>query len=370
MPDAAADTFEELRDHIKGHMRALNDIAGISGFEQGVVSYLRPLFTQVADEVEVDTFGNLYATRRGDRPGPTLLLSAHSDEIGCVVKSIRADGFLRFERVGFPVPALLVGRKVLVNGRFGVIGCKLVHMQTEQDLSRVAPIEDLYIDVGAESAAEVAALGIEIGDQVTYLSELGEYHNPNRISGKALDNRISCAILIETLRRLPARALAGTVQVLIAAQEEVGLRGATVAMRRLSPDLALVLDTFMAGDTPDIDPEAMPTRLGAGPVFLLLSGGDPLGHITHPAVKRLLVAAAERAGIPFQRATGLGIATTDAAAIHMSGAGVPTGGIGIARRYSHSPVCTMDLRDAVQTVHLLRAVVAELACQDVSFAFT
>jgi len=178
MPDAA-DTFEDLRDHIKGHMRALNDIAGISGFEQGVVSYLRPLFMEVADEVEVDTFGNLYATRRGARPGPTLLLSAHSDEIGCVVKSVRDDGFLRFERVGFPVPSLLVGRKVLVNGRFGVIGCKLVHMQTEEDRSRVTPIEDLYIDVGAESAAEVAELGIEIGDQVTYLSELGEYHNPN-----------------------------------------------------------------------------------------------------------------------------------------------------------------------------------------------
>ena len=358
-----------MRERIKADMRALNDIQGISGFEQGVVAYLRPRFAELADEVFVDRFGNLFATRRGSRPGPAVVLSAHSDEIGGVVKSIRPDGFLRFERVGFPVPSLLVGRKVLVNGRFGVIGSKLVHMQTEADLQRVVPIQELYIDVGAESAAEVAEFGIRIGDQVTYLSELGEFTNPNRITGKALDNRISCAILLETLRQVPASAIAGSVEVLIASQEEVGLRGATVAMRRLSPDLALVLDTFMAGDTPDIDPQDMPTRLGAGPVFLLLSGGDPLGHIVHPAVKRLLLDAAERAGIPYQLATGLGIATTDAAAIHISGGGVPTGGIGIARRYSHSPICTLDLRDAVNTVHLLRAVIEDLGTPGISFEF-
>ena len=359
----------QVRDRIKADMRALNDLQGISGSEQQVIAYLRPRLVELADEVSVDRFGNLFATRHGARPGPTLLLTAHSDEIGGVVKSIRPDGFLRFQRVGYPVPSLLVGRKVLVNGRYGVIGSKLVHMQTAADLERVTPIEELYIDVGTESAAEVAELGIRIGDQVTYLSELGEYSNPNRISGKAIDNRISCAILLEALRQLPAVELSGTIQVLIAAQEEVGLRGATVAMRRLSPDVALVLDTFMAGDTPEIGAEAMPTRLGAGPVFLLLSGGDPLGHIVHPAVKRLLLQASERAGIPYQLATGLGIATTDAAAVHIAGSGIPTGGIGIARRYSHSPICTMDLRDAVWTVQLLRAVVRELAAPGISFEF-
>ncbi|HWE62775.1 MAG TPA: M28 family peptidase [Chloroflexota bacterium] len=361
-------TFEEMRDRLKAHLRTLNEIAGLSGFEQDVVAHLRAAFSEVADEVHVDGFGNLYATRRGTSAGPTLLLTAHSDEIGCVVKSIRPDGFLRIERVGGVLASLLVGRKVVVNGRYGVIGSKLGHMQTEAERQRVVPTEDLYVDVGAEDAAEVAALGIRIGDPVTYLSELGEYSNPNRISGKAIDNRISCAILIETLRLLSAADIAGTVQVLVATQEEVGLRGATVAMRNLRPDLALVLDTFMAGDTPDVSSEAMPTRLGAGPVFLLLSGGQ-VGHITHPAVKRLLLAAAEQAQIPYQLATGLNIATTDAAAIHLSGSGIPTGGIGIARRYSHSPICTLDLRDAVHTVHLLPAVVAALRDPALSLAF-
>ena len=360
---------EAMRERMKAHIRALNDIPGISGYEQGVIAYLQPRLAEVADEVRVDRFGNLFATKRGSHPGPTLLLTAHSDEIGAVVKSVRADGFLRFERSGGVVPSLLVGRKVLVGGHYGVIGSKLVHMQSEQERQRVVPIEELYIDVGAESAAEVAGMGISIGEQITYLSEMGEYGNPNRISGKALDNRISCAIILETLRELPTEAISGTIEVLIAAQEEVGLRGATVAMRQISPDLALVLDTFMAGDTPEIDPEAMPTRLGAGPVFLLHSGGNPVGHVTHPAIKRLLLAAAARAGIPYQLATGLGIATTDAAAIHIAGAGIPTGGIGIARRYSHSPVCTLDLRDAVATIRLLRAVIADLGATHLSLAF-
>lgn len=366
---AATASYENLRDRIKDHMRALNEIPGLSGFEQGVIAHLRAAFGEVADEVRIDRFGNLYATKCGASAGPTLLLTAHSDEIGCVVKSIRVDGFLRIEGVGGVLPSLLVGRKVVVNGRYGVVGSKLAHMQSAADRQRVLPIDELYVDVGAESAAEVAALGIRIGDPVTYLSELGEYSNPNRISGKAIDNRISCSILIETLRLLAAENIAGTVQALVATQEEVGLRGATVAARTLNPDLALVLDTFMAGDTPEIDAEAMPTRLGAGPVFVLLSGGGHAGHIAHPAAKRILLAAAERAGIPYQLATGLHIATTDAAAIHLGGAGIPTGGIGIARRYSHSPICTLDLRDAVATVRLLLAVVEELRAPDVSFAF-
>lgn len=367
MPATAS--FEHLRDRLKEHLRALNEIPGLSGFEQGVVAHLRGAFAEVADEVRVDSFGNLYATKRGASAGPSLLLTAHSDEIGCVVKSIRPDGFLRIEGVGGVLPSLLVGRKVVVSGHYGVIGSKLAHMQTAEDRQRVLPIGALYVDVGAQSAAEVAALGIRIGDPITYLSELGEYGDPNRVSGKAIDNRISCAILIEVLRLLTAADIAGTVQVLVATQEEVGLRGAAVAARSLNPDLALVLDTFMAGDTPDVDAEAMPTRLGAGPVFLLLSGGSHAGHITHPAARRTLLAAAERAGIPYQLATGLGIATTDAAAIHLGGTGIPTGGIGIARRYSHSPICTLDLRDAVATISLLLAVVEELRDPAVSFAF-
>lgn len=362
-------TFETLRDRIKGHMRILNEISGASGFEQEVITYLREAFALSADSVDLDPFGNLYVTVRGVSAGPTLLLTAHSDEIGCVVKSIRPDGFLRLERLGGVIPSLLVGRKVRVNGRYGVIGSKLVHMQGDADRRSVTPIEDLYVDVGAETAAEVAALGIRIGDPITYLSELGEYANPNRISGKALDNRISCAILVETLRLLSREQIAGTVQVLIASQEEVGLRGARVAAQQVTADLALVLDTFMAGDTPEIDPEAMPTRIGAGPVFVLASGSGGAGHITHPAVRRILYAAAARASIPYQLATGLNIAQTDAAAIHMGGRGIPTGGIGIARRYSHSPVCTLDLRDAVSTVHLLQAVVEELRAPDLSLAF-
>jgi putative aminopeptidase FrvX len=337
-------------------LEELTALDGVSGFEQDVVRYLRDALLPLADRVEVDAMGNLYATRQGAGAGPRLMVSAHSDEIGGIVKSIDERGFMRFDPLGGVLAGTLVGRRVRIRGHLGVIGVKSGHLQSVAEQGKVPAVQELYIDVGANNAAEVRAMGIAIGDPVAYYSPLVRLHGGDRVCGKAIDNRIGCAIILELFRRLKDAPLAGALHGVICVQEEVGLRGARVAAYRVEPDYAVVLDTFMAGDTPDVDYyQELPARIGQGPVLLLANSA----HIGHPAVNRYLRQAAQACDVNLQPCTIVGKAGTDAGAIHLSRQGVPTAGLGLARRYSHTPVCTLDLNDAADALRLL-----ERFCQD------
>ena len=229
---------------------------------QRLLELMRPW----ADEVEVDGFGNIFATRRGSQPGPRLMLAAHSDEIGAMVKSIENNGFVRFHKVGGTLDPLLLGRKVLVNGHVGIIGVKAGHMQTPEERTRVVSSDDLYIDLGVDSAAAVSALGVKVGDPIVYVADLDTLGgNPDRVFGKAVDNRIGCAVLVKLLESLQGVSFAGEICAAITVQEEVGLRGATMAAHRVAPDLAIALDTVPAGDTPDINTnKELPIHIGRG----------------------------------------------------------------------------------------------------------
>jgi putative aminopeptidase len=354
MDSTMADMIESLRSRLA----ELTALDGVAGFEQEVVAYLRDAFRACADEVQVDRMGNLYARRHGRGAGPHLMLEAHSDEIGGIVKSIDPQGFLRMQPLGGVSPAMLVGRRVRVRGNLGVIGVKSGHLQTPQERQSVLGIDALYIDMGATSDVEVRALGIAIGDPIAYYSPLVSLAGGDRVTGKAIDNRIGCAILLELLRAMADVTPAGPLDVVICVQEEIQLRGARVAAYTAQPDYAVVVDTFMAGDTPDVDYyREMPTAIGQGPVLLLANSA----HIGHRAVNRFVQQAAESAGVPLQLATvAQGMAATDAGAIHLSRHGVPTAGIGLARRYSHTPICVLDLNDAAGAWRLLRAFVDDM----------
>jgi endoglucanase len=204
-------------------------------------------------------------------------------------------------------------------------------------------------------------MGIALGDPWVWLSELEPMTNPDRIVGKAIDNRIACAILLQLFRDLQGVTIDGTLVALIAVQEEVGLRGAKVAAEHAAPDYAIVVDTFMSGDTPDVNfHREMPTGIGRGPVMLLANSGS----IMHSQMKRIMDRAAQKANVTYQPATVIGKSSTDAATIHLAREGIPTGGLGICRRYSHSPVETMDINDAVGSVRWLRAVVDSMSEHD------
>ncbi len=339
-------------------LEELTSLDGVSGFEQDVVAHLREALADCADEVTVDSMGNLYARRHGRGTGPHLMLEAHSDEIGGVVKSIDPQGFVRFQPLGGVSAAMLVGRRVRVKGHLGIVGVKSGHLQTPEERKSVLEIEALYIDMGVSSADEARALGIDIGDPIAYHSPLMRLGGGDRVTGKAIDNRIGCAILLELFRELADTTPAGPVTAVIAVQEEIGLRGARVAAYTAQPDYAVVVDTFMAGDTPDVDYfKEMPAAIGQGPVLLLTNSA----HIGHPAVNRFVREAARTANVPLQLATvGQGMAATDAGAIYLARRGVPTAGIGLARRYSHTPLCVLDLNDAAGTQRLLRALIDDM----------
>ena len=334
-------------------------IDGPAGFEGPVVRRLLELLKPLVDVLTVDRFGNVIATRHGRDGagnGPSLMIAAHSDEIGGVVRAFEPDGMIRFERLGGVVETTLIGRRVRINGRRGVVGVRAGHVQSPDERLKSPPLRDLYIDLGFDSAAETRAAGIKIGDPIAYESEVVRLANPDRIAGKAIDNRIACALLVRLFERLRGVELGGTIYGVVTVQEEVGLRGAQVVTYRLNPDYAVIVDTLPAAGTPDVNyTKELAINLGAGPVIPLLSGSGGRGNIMHPALKRLLLETAEHEDIPVQPAIFIQ-GNSDAAAVHLVREGIPTGVVNIPRRYSHTPVETADLNDVANALRLIEAV--------------
>lgn len=344
---------QAAKDAVAELLRELAGLDGVAGHEHAVVSRLRELFVPICDEVTIDSYGNLFARVNEAGSGPTLMVSAHSDEIGAIVKSIEPGGMLRIERVGGLIESLAIGRHVRVRGHRGVIGVKAGHIQTADERGRAPSFRELYVDMGFDSPREVEELGIRVGDAVAYDEPMERLANPDRVTGKALDNRVSCAVLVQLAERLRGAALNCTLYCVVTVQEEVGLRGARIAAHRLDPDAAIVVDTVPSGGTPDVDfHRDLRMRIGAGPVLGLASSGGSAGHLINPAMRDFLREAADAAGVALQEAVFYG-GTSDASAVHLVRGGVPTGVINIARRYSHSPVETLDLNDAVDTLVLL-----------------
>lgn len=348
---------DEVKGPLKALLRELAALDGVSGHEQPVVARLVELIQPLVDHVTVDSHGNLYATREGPSGAPSLMVSAHSDEIGAIVKSIEPGGMVRFERVGGLVEALAVGRHVRIRGHRGVVGVKAGHIQSPEERGRVPAFREQYIDLGFDTVEEVHALGIRPGDAIAYDEPMEELANPDRLSGKALDNRIGCAILVELLRRLQGQPLDCRLEAVVTVQEEVGLRGAQMAAHRLQPTAAIVIDTVPCGGTPDVDYfRDLTMKIGAGPALALASGAGARGHLSNPAMRDYLLRAAETAGIPVQLAVFVG-GTSDLSAVMVAGDGVPGAVVNVPRRYSHSPVEMCDINDAVDSLLLVEAAV-------------
>lgn len=338
---------------LKTMLGELTAIDGVAGHEQAVVARLVELFSPLSLDVEVDLYGNIFATKRGRDGAPSLMISAHSDEIGANVKSIEPGGMIRFERLGGIIETLTVGRFVRIRGHRGIVGIRAGHVQTPEERSRVPGMRDLYIDMGFESADEVRALGIRVGDAIAFEEPMVELANPERVAGKAIDNRIGCAILLELARRLVDIDLDCTLHLVVTVQEEIGLRGAQIATHRLNPTAAIVIDTVPSGGTPDVDYyRELSVRIGQGPVMPVSSGGGERGYMAHPGMRDFLLRVARESQIEVQQAVFVG-GNSDAAAVSLVRDGIPTGVVNFARRYSHSPVEMLDINDAVDVLLVL-----------------
>lgn len=343
-------------------------IDAVSGHEQDLVRRLAADLEPVVDEVFVDAFGNVVGTRYGSDPETSLMISAHSDEIGCLVKSIEATGAVRIAQIGGVSETLLVGRHVRVRDSAGVIGNKAGHISTPDERRTAPRIRDLYIDFGFDSKDEVVAAGIQVGDPVAYNQPVRRLANPDRIAGKAVDNRISCAVVVLLAQALKEIELPVTVHFVVTVQEEVGLRGARMITHRLNPTAAIAVDTMPAGGTPDVsDTQDLTMRIGDGPVITLASQSGGGGALAQPAMVRFLDQCALASGVKTQRGIFYG-GNSDAAAMHLVGSGIPVGIVNVARRYSHSPAEMLDLNDALGAFGLLVAAALSFSSEtDLSF---
>lgn len=348
----------------------LTALDGVSGSEQSVVSYLIEALTEVSDGIDVDPFGNLVATRQGPSGGRRLMIVAHSDEVGAAVREIRPDGLLGLLPMGLVSLRALPGSRVRVGrvGAPGVVGVPSGHLESAGPGQQLDAAH-LHVDIGATSEGEVRDLGIHEGDPIAFDSPLQRLTG-SRVTGKAIDNRIGCAILLELLARLRGEILPVTVMAAVAVQEEIGMRGARMIGHRWEPTLAIALDTVPAEDAGSWTGanRAGGIRLGAGPVVQMVEGVMTAftGTVHHPGVRRLILEAARRAQMKVQFSVS-GHWTTDAAAIHVSGSGIPTGFVSVPRRYSHSPVEVLDLRDAERAIDLLAEVVRSAGQADLNF---
>lgn len=346
-------------------LRALVDLTAPSGQEEETVRFLARELAPLVDEVTVDALGNVIARKKGAQPGSrSLVISAHMDEIGFIVRKIEPNGYLRFEKLGGHDDRILLAQRVWLrsqNGKLlGVIGCKSAHLSAgERD--RVVKHTEMYIDIGARSEDEVRAMGVTVGTPMGYVGELAELgKGTGRYIAHGLDDRAGCALLWHLLADLQGKSLPGDLHAVFSVQEEVGLRGARTAGQAIQADVALAVDMTAADDTPDTGTRHL--QLGLGPAIKVMDNS----LLAHPAVRRALEAAAAKAGVAVQQEilTGIG---TDAGALHQAGPGAPTGCISVANRYTHSPIEMLDEKDFEGAYALLKQFVLDL--QDVKLSF-
>ena len=231
---------------MKELLRELVSLPGTCGFEENVAQYLYRRVAPLADEAYVDGLGNLIVMKQGGQEGPTLMLSAHMDEVGFMVRKIEKNGLLRFEKLGGHDDRVLPSEHVLVHGAkgacHGIIGTISCHMRRFDDEKLVRHYRQLYIDVGARDDAGVREMGISEGDSITWATPLQDF-GQNRALGHGFDDRAGCALLVKALEETDFSQVHGKVYFVFSSQEEVGLRGARVASQQIAADVALAVDT-------------------------------------------------------------------------------------------------------------------------------
>ncbi|TAE78651.1 MAG: M42 family peptidase [Verrucomicrobia bacterium] len=317
-----------------------------------------------AAEVACDAYGSTWARLEGKSPR-TVMLAAHADEIGFMIKTIQPDGFLRLDRVGGSDVATARGRRLVFAGDkgpvAGIIGNTAIHLRRDHGGDEKAPhVHDLWVDVGASSAGEVAALGLRVGHPAVYEDGPAELAH-KRLVGRALDNRIGSYIIAQVLKRIAKgrKKPAFSLLCLNAVQEEIGGHGAMMATYRHNPDLCVCLDVTHATDTPGIDPNKHgAVKLGAGPTLTH-------GTANHPLLVARLMKVAEQAKIPVQHEASSRFTGTDTDKIFHMREGVPSALVSLPLRCMHSVVETAHLDDIEHSIELLAGLVLSLDAADV-----
>ncbi len=326
-------------------------VEAASGYEKKMAYLLRDTLAPLSDEVRIDRAGNVVAKIAGtDASAPTVLLMAHMDQLGFIIRKIEANGLIQVDRMGgIPekvLPALEVSVATLGGDYIpGVIGVKSHHVTPAEEKYKVDVVTSLFVDIGASSKKQVMDAGIHVGCPIIYKPAYRRLFD-NRVCGTAVDDRCGLVALVDIAHRLKANRPKATVYLAGTVMEEFNIRGAVIAARAVKPDIAICLDITMSGDTPDLSGK-YDVALGRGPTVTLYNfhgRGTLNGHLAHAGLYRLALSSAEKAGVNLQEFSSLGM-LTETAYVQMEHAYVACLDMGFPARYTHSPVECCDIGD-------------------------
>ena len=328
---------------------------GASSFESQPAALWREQAGRYSARVETDSYGNCFATFGQGKP--RVMLAGHIDEIGLLITYLDEQGFCYFKGIGGWDPQQLIGQRVRIVGYkgevLGVLGRKPIHLISEEDRKKLPKLEDLWLDIGANSKQD-ALKYVRPGDFAVIEQPVVELLN-NRLVSKAIDNRIGAYIALEAARR--SQQTPCQVVAVATVQEEIGGVGAAIAAHALKPDVAIAIDVTHATDVPTINKKHHgDTPFGSGPSLAV-------GSYVHRGVLQQLTAVAEAEAIPYTLEAAPRHTATDADDIAKNRGGVPTAVVSIPNRYMHSPSEMIDLGDLEQVIRLIAAFITQLDAQ-------
>jgi endoglucanase len=331
-------------------LKELSEVHAIGGYERFVSRIVKKHVENFVDDISYDNSGSMICLKKGKKDGPNIMLSAHMDEVGFMVRHIDENGFVYLLPIGgwwgLVMPAQeMVVTTISEQEYIGVVGCRAPHGMPEKEKSKVIEPMDLYLDLGVSSKEEVLSLGIEIGDMVTPNTKFRVMNNPDYLMGKAWDDRICVAVCTEIIQNLKEINHDANIYFVASTQEEVGIRGARTATHVIKPDLAIALDVTTSQDTP-LDSGSM--ALGNGVVLSFLDSLTMAHRGVYKEMKFLSDQLNLDINYDFMTEGG-----TDACNIHKAMTGIPTMTLSLPTRYMHSSRLLIHRKDYYQTVQLL-----------------
>jgi putative aminopeptidase FrvX len=346
-----------LADPAQTLLRDLSDAPGPSGFEEAVRAIMLPRMTSLADDVRFDGLGSIIA-RQGSG-GPRIMLDAHMDELGGMARRVTPDGFVSMQMLGGWLDQALAGQRWVIIGSKGpvhaVSSIRDIHLTTPEERGALIKRDQVFLDLGTRSPAEVAALGIAPGDPVVPDSPFQDMNGTGNYAGKAWDDRVGCAVLLMAMERLKSTGHPNQIYFVATVQEEIGLRGARAATAIVKPDIGIAIEGGVTGDAGGARPDESQVRLGAGPgAFLYDSSALPNRKLV--ALLRQ-VAASQKLPLQLDLVQGYG---DDSAEMQTVNGGAPTINIVVPARYTHVHTGIINRRDFDQTVDLVVALLRRL----------
>jgi len=353
---ASADPTETL-------LRTLSEAPGPSGFEEAVRAIMVPRMKAASDDLRYDGLGSVIA--RAGSSGPRIMFDAHMDELGGVLRRVTPDGFVSMQMLGGWLDQALAGQRWVIIGSKGpvhaVSSIRDIHLAPVEERSTLIKRDQVFLDVGANTPAEVAAMGIAPGDPIVPDSGFAVLNGTGNYAGKAWDDRVGCAVLLLAMERLKATGHPNQIFFVATVQEEIGLRGARAASAIVKPDIGIAIEGGVTGDAGGAHPEESQVRLGHGPgMFLYDSSALPNRKLV-----ALIRKVAGEAGLPLQSDLVQGYGD-DSAEMQSVGGGAPTINLVVPARYTHVHTGVINRRDFDQTVDLVVALLRRLDAKTVA----